>query len=90
MDTFAYTVEIDGNSNSQPQIYNASIPWGGKLIESCLRYHEAGLSRGTQHEILVTNAQPHWITLGWLEVWDYELVDQGTSGKSYVSGSYIC
>jgi hypothetical protein len=91
MNTFAYTVEIDSNANSQPQIYNASIPWGGKVIESCLRYHEAGLSTGTQHEVLVTNAESHWITLSWLEVWDYELVnDQGTGGKSYVPEFYIC
>jgi hypothetical protein len=84
MDTHAYTVEIDGNANSQPQIYNASVPWGGNIIEGCLRYHEAGLSKGTQHEILVTNAESHWITLSWLEVWDYELVDQGSGARSYV------
>ncbi|KIM29252.1 hypothetical protein M408DRAFT_121432 [Serendipita vermifera MAFF 305830] len=81
LETGSYTVTIDGNANSQPQQFNASLGYPNRVIESCLRYYAGGLSRGSgqQHEFLATNAENHWMTLQWLEVWDYELTSGGGS-----------
>jgi len=81
-DTLSYTVTLDGNANSQPQAFNASLAYPFKVVESCLRYYAGGLSRGgAQHEFLATNAEDHWMTLQWLEIWDYELVGDGSGGS---------
>ena len=71
---------LDGNSNTQPQAFNASVPYG-QVIEGCLRYYAAGLAgSGVVHEFLATNAEDHWMTLQWLEVWDYQLVSGNGGG----------
>lgn len=91
-DTWAYTVSLDANANTQPVEYNASVPWQ-QVIEGCLRYFASGLSAknadGTpaDHEVLVTNSQDHWMTANWLEVWSYELTEDSSSGSGGTGGS---
>ncbi|KAG8815591.1 hypothetical protein FRC18_001429 [Serendipita sp. 400] len=78
----AYTVSLDGGANSQPVQLNASVPFT-QVVARCLRYYSGGLSTqisdsGSQieHEILITNSQDKkWLTIHWLEMWDFQLVE---------------
>ncbi|KAG8817686.1 hypothetical protein FRC17_011129 [Serendipita sp. 399] len=85
----AYTIALDAGANSQPLLLNASVPFT-QAIARCLRYYTGGLGSQSRHEILITNNEDRkWLTLHWLEIWDFELVASPGAGGGGAPSSAI-